>query len=280
MDFKYSPYAVFKKSKTPFGLYARATWMGESTVNLNASIERLVNAICKDQRDNGSWSDSVIKTTENLHILSLLAPEKLDVGAKAVDWLLEKEHAPMVHISGDGSPYSGLFFKLSHDDVRQIYGRNDLLFNKGCSGFFKTGAALHFAGIFGQEKDARVSAAFRSLDRALDIRHGRWCSVPCSNNILRAYVSHPKKRHSAQTKTALGSLEKFQTKQGTWKGTPFFYHTFNTVAHSDLASGRRQVKCAMTRILRSQNRDGTWGRANSEFSTFMVLDGLHQQGIL
>jgi len=280
MELKFSPYSVFKNSKTPHGLYARTQWMGESTARVKGTVERLVSSICQGQLDNGSWDNSVIKTAENLHTLSLLAPRRLSVGRKAVDWLLEKDYPPMVHISGDRSPYTGLFFKLSREDVKQVYGRKDLLFNRGCSGFVKTGAALYFSGIFGREEEKRVANAFRSLDKVLEIRCGRWCSPACSNNILRAYTSHPKKRNSAQTRKALRHMEEIQTEGGTWKGTPFFYHTFSTVAQSDLASARRQIKRAMARVLRSQNRDGTWGRTNKEFNTFMVLNGLDQQGIL
>jgi hypothetical protein len=279
MDFKYSPYTIFSKSKTSYGLYARAQWMSESTAKLKGAVERLVDSIRRSQRKNGSWEDSVVKTTENLHTLSLLAPRRLDYGSKAVDWLLEKEHAPIVHISGDGSPYSGLFFKVGREDTKEIYGRNDLLFNKGCSGFFKTGAALYFSGFHGREKDQRVASAFKSLDKVLNVRRGRWCSLACSNNILRGYVNHPKKRNSSQIKKAIRYLEGIQTKGGDWKGTPYFYRTFNTVARSNLPSARRQIERAIPRILRSQNRDGSWGKSHREFKTFLVLDGLHQQGI-
>jgi hypothetical protein len=279
MDFKYSPYTVFNKSRTPYGLYARAHWMGESSVKLKGAVERLVASICRSQRKNGSWGDSVVKTTENLHILSLLAPHRVDFGSKAVDWLLEKEHPSIVHVSGDGSPYSGLFFKVGREDTKGIYGRNDILFNKGCSGFFKTGAALYFSGFYGREKDQRVANAFKSLDKVLNVRRGKWCSLSCSNNILRGYVSHPKKRDSSQIRKALRYLEGIQTKGGGWKETPYFYRTFNSIASSSLPAARRQVERAMPRILRSQNRDGTWGKSHKEFKTFLVLDGLHQQNI-
>lgn len=279
MNLKYSPYAIFKGSKTPYGLYARVNWMGESTANLKGAVERLVAAICREQVANGSWDDSVVRTAENLRILSLLAPDRLDVGAKAVDWLLEKEHPPMVYLSGDGSPYTGLFFRMGHQDTKQIYSRDDLLFNRGCSGFVKTGAALYFSGFFGKEKDKRVASAFKSLDKVLETRGGRWCSLACSNNILRAYVSHPRKHSSSQTRKALRYLEKVQTEGGNWKRNPYFYRVFNIVAGSNLATARKQVQRAMPRILRSQNRDGGWGRTNREFKTFMVLDGLHQQGL-
>lgn len=280
MVLKYSPYAVFRGSRTPYGLYARTNWMGESTAKLKGAVERLADSISGDQRENGSWADSVVKTTENLHVLSLIAPDRVDVGAKGVDWLLEKEHPPIVLISKDGSPYTGLFFEMGPGDTKAIYGRDDLLFNRGCSGFFKTGSALYFSGIFGKEKERRVANAFRSLDKVLEVRGGRWCSLACSNNILRGYVSHPKKQSSAQTRRALSYLEKLQTKAGGWKRIPYFYHSFNTIARSKLPSARRQIERAVPRILRSQNRDGSWGRKHREFRTFMVMDGLHHQGIV
>lgn len=280
MKLKYLPYGIFKESRTPCGLYARRNWMGESTAKLKGVIERVVESICRDQLDNGSWGDSVVNTSENLHILSLLAPERDDVGAKGVDWLLEKEHPPMVLTSGDGSPYTGLFFKMGPGDTKAIYGRDDLFFNRGCSGFVKTGAALYLSGIFGRGEDKRVGSAFKSLDRVLEVRGGRWCSLVCSNNILRGYVTHPRRRDSSQTRKALAYLEKVQAKTGGWERIPYFYHSFNTIASSKLPSARRQIERAMPRILRSQNRDGSWGKRHQEFKTFMVLDGLCRQGIL
>ncbi len=279
MKLKYSPYSVFKRSTTPYGLYARTRWMGETSGELNRRIERLLELLSKRQSDTGSWNDSVVDTVENLYALSLLSPRRSTAAVNAVDWLLEKEHPSTVHISGDGSPYSGLFFRVKRGDTAGIYNRRDLPFNRGCSGFFKSGAALYFSGIFGKQNDPRAEAAFRSLDRVLDTRGGVWCSLPCSNNILRAYVSHPAKRDSRGTRKALKYLEHVQTETGGWKGTPFFYQTFNTVAQSGLPSARRQIERAMNRVSRSQNRDGTWGKTNKEFNTFLVLDGLHRRGI-
>jgi len=280
MELKYSPYTIFKKSKNPYALYARTKWMGESSSLLKSKIQRLTDTLLRSQSRNGSWSDSVVRTVENLYTLSLLSPGNRSVGQKAVDWLLEKDHPPIIYVSGDGSPYSGLFFKVQHDDVKSIYDRRDLPFTRGCSGFFKTGAALYFSGIFGRSDDKRVAAAFKSLDKVLVIRKGKWCNIPCSNNILRGYLSHPCKRDSAQSRKALKVLEEVQTETGGWRGTPFFYQTFNTVAQSNLPGARRQMRRAMDRVARSQNRDGTWGRSNVEFNTFMILDALHRQGVI
>lgn len=280
MELKYEPYAVFKRRSSPYALYARTHWMDEPASKLKDAVKRRVDFLAKSQTKNGSWNHSVVKTVENLYVLSLLAPRGSSIGGRAVDWLLEKDEPPTVRISGDGSPYTGLPFRVGHEDVKQIYTRRDLPFHQGCSGFFKTGAALYFSGIFRRADDERVAIAFRSLDKALQIRGGKWCNVACSGNILRGYVDHPKKRDSVQTKKALKYLEQVQTKSGGWKGTPFFYQTFNTIARSGLPSARRQAKQAMKRVVRSQNPDGTWGRSNTEFNTFMVLDGLHRQGVL
>jgi hypothetical protein len=280
MELRYEPYAVFKRRSNPYALYARTHWMGEPVSRVKDATKRRVDSITKSQKKDGSWKGSVVKTVENLYVLSLLAPQRSDVGVRGVDWLLEKGEPPTVRISGDGSPYTGLPFKVGHEDVRQIYTRRDLPFHQGCSGFFKAGAALYFSGIFSKTDDERVAIAFKSLDKTLRIRGGKWCNVACSGNILRGYVAHPRKGNSSQTKRALRYMEQVQTKAGGWKGTPFFYQAFNTIAQSDLPSARRQVARAMNRIVRTQNPDGTWGRSNTEFNTFMVLDGLHRHGVL
>ena len=181
--------------------------------------------------------------------------------------------------SGDGAKYDGLFFRVNRKDVSLIYRHNDLLFNRGCTGFVKTAAALYFDGIFTKQKDERVLQAFKTLDNVIKKRHNKWCSMPCSNNILRAYISHPLKRQSKQTQDALKTLAKLQTRNGSWRGIPYFFHTFNIVAQSKLKIAKQQIQKALPRIVHYQNRDGSFGKGNKEFYTFLVLDGLKRQRI-
>ncbi len=276
---RYDPYQIFQKSKSPFAIYARRKWLGEESESSRMEADQIVTKLIEVQSNNGSWFDSVVETIENLHLISLLAPKFNGRTKRAVDWLLEKEYEPMHCTSGDGAKYDGLFFRLNRKDTQQIYHRNDLLFNRGCTGFIKTAAALYFAGIFTKQKDERVMQAFKTLDNVLKKRRGKWCSIACSNNILRSYVSHPLKRQSKQTQDALKTLSKLQTRNGGWRGTPFFYHTFNIVAQSKLKIAKAQVAKALPHIVRSQNRDGSFGKGNKEFNTFLVLDGLKRQRI-
>lgn len=276
---RYDPYQIFRFGSSPYAIYARRKWLGEESESSRIQADQIVNQLIEKQHPNGSWNDSVVETIQNLHLIALLAPKFNGRTKKAVDWLLEKDCEPMRFTSKDGAKYDGLFFRINRKDINQIYHRNDLLFNPGCSGFVKTAAALYFAGIFTKQKDERVLQAFKTLDNVLRRRHGKWCSLPCSNNILRAYVSHPLKRQSKETQKALATLAKLQTRNGGWRGIKYFYHTFNIVAQSKLKIARQQVAKALPRIIRLQNRDGSFGKENKEFYTFLVLDGLKKQRI-
>jgi len=276
---RYDPYQIFRFGTSPYALYARRKWLGEESESSRIQADQLVNKLIEAQSPNGSWNDSLVETIQNLHLIALLAPKFNGRVKKAVDWLLEKDYEPMRHTAKDGAKYDGLFFRINRKDVNQIYRRKDLLFHPGCAGFIKTAAALFFAGIFTKQKDERVLQAFKTLDNVLKRRQGKWCSMPCSNNILRAYVSHPLKRQSKETKKALTTLAKLQTRSGSWRGIKYFYHTFNIVAQSKLKIARQQVAKALPRLIQLQNRDGSFGREHKEFYTFLVLDGLKKQRI-
>ncbi len=276
---RYDPYQIFRSRTSPFAIYARRKWLGEESESSRMIADQIVTKLIEAQNPNGSWNDSVVETIQNLHLISLLAPKFNGRTKKAVDWLLEKDYEPMRSTAGNGVKYDGLFFRINRKDICQIYRRKDLLFHRGCIGFVKSAAALYFAGIFTKQKDERVIQAFKTLDNVIKKRHGKWCSFPCSNNILRAYVSHPLKRQSKQTLTALRTLAKLQTRSGGWRGIHFFYHTFNIVAQSKLKIARSQIAKALPRIVRLQNRDGSFGKEHKEFYTFLVLDGLKKQRI-
>lgn len=275
----YDPYQIFRKGSSPYAIYARRKWLGEESESSRMDADQIVSKIIEVQSPNGSWNDSVVETIQNLHLISLLAPKFNGRTKKAVDWLLEKDFESLHCTSGDGAKYDGLFFRVNRKDTKQIYQRKDLLFNPGCSGFVKTAAALYFAGIFTKQKDERVIQAFKTLDNVIKKRRGKWCSLACSNNILRAYVAHPLKRASKQTQDAVKVLAKLQTRNGNWQGIPFFYHTFNILAQSKLRIARQQVAKALPHIIQSQNRDGSFGKDNKEFFTFLILDGLKRQRI-
>ncbi|MFB0510138.1 MAG: hypothetical protein ACETVX_06545 [bacterium] len=279
LPLRYDPYQIFKNSSTPYAIYARRKWLGEETESSRVEGDLIVTKLIEAQSPNGSWNNSVVDTIQNLHLIALLAPKFNGRTKKAVDWLLEKEHEIMRCRSGDGARYDGLFFRMNREDTHQIYHRKDLFFNRGCAGFVKTAAALYFAGIFTKQKDERVLQAFKTLDNVIKRRNGKWCSLSCSNNILRAYISHPLKRASSQTQQALKTLAKLQSRNGGWRGIPFFYHTLNIIALSKLKVAREQIAKSLPRIIRSQNRDGSFGKDNKEFYTFLVLDGLKRQRI-
>lgn len=277
---RYNPFRLFRNSASPYALYVRRKILkSENGSDLLAS-NKILKRILKGQSRDGSWSNSVVETVRNLFEIELLEASSVEAGSRAVEWLMQNPLTKDNARTKSANIYQGLFFWIPRPEEHAIPDRRDLLFNKGCSGFFKTGATLYFSGVFGLKKDPRIKRAFRTLDNVLELRSGRWCSLYCSNNILRAYVSHPLRKGHASTKTAVKYLEKSQKPDGSWPDSTYFYYTFHILAQSRLQSARKQIKKALPRVYRSQNRDGTWGKKEKEFTTFLVVDSLYKQGLI
>jgi len=277
---RYNPFLVFRNSASPYALYVRRKILESEDGSNRTASKRILQRILKGQSRDGSWKGSVIETVKSLFDIQLLEGDSVEPGARAVEWLMQNPLTRDNTKTKSANIYQGLFFWIPRPEEHALPDRRDLLFNRGCSGFFKTGATLHFSGVFGLEKDSRIKRAFRTLDNVLKQRGGKWCSLYCSNNILRAYVSHPLRRGHASTRTAVKYLEKSQKPDGSWPDSSYFYYTFHILAQSRLQSARKQIKKALPRIYRSQNRDGTWGRKEKEFSTFLVVDSLYKQGLI
>lgn len=277
---RYDPFAPFVNDLSPLGIYVRRDILGQRTPELALARNQHLSRLKSEQMSNGSWKDRVVPTIENLFHLILLGDAGSTVGEQAVDWLFNdhiesggKKHAA-AHLPG------GILHVLSRSDGQAIRQRRNLITNRGCAVLVKTGAALYFSAFFNLEGDPRVIDAFRALDQLYSQRRRKWCSYPCSNNVLRAYVSHPLKKSSRTTKSALSRLEHIQTRTGIWKGIPDFHHTVHIVATSTLPSAGRQFERAYQHLHKTQNQDGTWGRRDQLFKTFLVLDALVHQGYL
>jgi hypothetical protein len=274
----HDPFVPFLESTTPMGIYVRTAVLGERTPELLETRREQIVRLKSAQLPNGSWRNRVVLTIQNLFALMLLGETEGTCGKRAVDWLLEDE------VEGSRRRYanadSGFLSALHPADVKAIRARRDLIMNRGCAAAVKTGAALYFSAFFDLEGDPRVIQVFRAMDELFRKQRKKWCSFPCSNNILRAYVAHPLKKSSRTTKSALSRLGQLQTKSGNWKGVPDFYHAVNIVASSSLPSAVRQFERAHAYLHKTQNQDGTWGRKDREFKTFLALDAMIRQGYL
>jgi hypothetical protein len=206
----------------------------------------------------------------------------LDAGAdgvtqRAVEWLMEKGQAVREGICG--GVYDGLFFRVGREDRAALRRPSGTVFTPGCSGFVMSGAALFFATVFGQGDAGRREAAYRRLEAVGRMRHGRWCSSSCGNNILQAFATDPVRRECGAMKLAVKALGEVQDGSGAWgRGTPFF-PTLWALARVGTKGAREQVRRAVACAAAKQRGDGSFGGTWRAERTWMLLDAMECAGI-
>jgi hypothetical protein len=109
---------------------------------------------------------------------------------------------------------------------------------------------------------------------------GRWCGWSCSNNVLRAFVVHPRYSRSTQTTKAVQALGRIQDASGKWPYDIPFFLTVNALVHLDSRAAHKQLETAFKRLRRIPNADGTWGRSHREWKTFLAIHALKNKGKL
>jgi hypothetical protein len=263
MKLRYDPFQVFRAGKSPAALYARQKWLGEAdTLDWKRDFEQTVSNLLAGQEDAGSWGHSLLQTIQHLFGLHLTIRDATAPVQKGLDWLMDRissarNNRPIPHEELDAGALSSLPFSK---------GRTDLL---AC------GATLFLCTIFGREKDPKVLSAYERLLNNVRLREeGRWCGWSCSNNILRAFVVHPRYSRIPEIKKAVDALATVQDASGRWRGQIPFYQTINALAHLDSKDVLPQLTLAFKRLGQIQNRDGTWGRTDREWNTFLTLHAL------
>lgn len=251
------------------GLYARQKWLGEEKdsrwkIGFDATVKRLLAG----QSDNGSWNHSVMPTIQRLFGLHLTVRHPNESLHKALDWLMDLSFKELSRSRKDFPE------PITSQDLE------NLPFTPGCSGYFMAGVALFLATIFGREKDSKVLDAYEWLSQKGIEKKGRWCGWSCNNNVLRAFVVHPRYSKNRATELAAHALARAQDHSGKWpRGVPF-YQTVNALAHLDFPAADRQVRKAFRHLHQTQNHDGTWGRSQREWNTFLVVHAMRRKGAL
>ena len=265
MSLRFDPYQIFKSSKTPAGLYARQKWLDEEpTLSWQADYEQAVRKLWREQLSNGSWAHSKVETVRRLFGLHLTVRYETEQIIRAMEWLIDK-----------GCQAFKKYRKTIRFSQEPLHG---LPFTPGSSGYLITGATLFLATIFGYGEEDRILEAYDQLSDEISRKGGRWCGWSCSNNILRAFVVHPIYSRSRATAMAVEYLDRTQSPTGSWpRGVPF-YQTVNALAHLDSDSAESQVESAFQRLIETQKSDGTWGRAQKEWNTFLVVHALKNKG--
>ena len=269
MQVRFDPFQCFKGSRTPAGLYARQKWLGEAeTPEWKNDFQVQVGALLKDQQAYGSWDNSPIRTIQRLFALHLTVRDRTEHITRALDWLINVvcKNIEKQQINMPGQVTS-----------RSLQG---LPFTPGSVEHLITGATLFLSTIFSYENDSRVTGVYEKLcDEGLK-KGDRWCGWSCSNNILRALVVNPRYALSNATAIIVKALGRAQNPSGAWpKGVPF-YQTVNALAHLDSRDVDSQLNLAFERLQKTQHRDGTWGKTQKEWNTFLVIHALKNKGHL
>ena len=267
MRLRYEPYAVFRASKTPAGLYARQKWLEEAESDAwQADFRKTVTLLGSGQLPDGSWKQSELETITRLFGLHLTTREP-DAGiAAGLDWLLGRLARPaesrIVHPTADDTKFRGLPF-VPGDPVALLWG-----------------AALFLATIFGRSNDPDIAGLYREMGVRFFSGPAAWSDPLGANNLFRALVVHPEFSRTDTARAAARQLADLQTAAGDWKPPLPFYQTLNALAHLDFPEADRQLARAFDLLAAWQNKDGSWGRFDPEWNTFLAVHALRNKGRL
>jgi len=258
---KYDPLQVFAGSKSPEGLYARQKWMHEeSTESWVSDFNETVWALRAGQLENGSWKNCETNTIQRLFGLHLTVRESDDSMGRALDWLLSLDEA----LQGN----------MANEIDETLF--HSLPFSNSCREHFVICAGLFLANCFGQGETREVTRLYDTVAREIEAKDGRLCNIGCTNNALRAFVVHKQYSKSRAAVLMVDYLGRCQLASGRWRGKTPFYMTFNALAHLDSANASRQCVKAVESVVRAQNKDGSWGRTQKEWNTFLVVHALNR----
>ncbi|NTV00637.1 MAG: hypothetical protein HGA55_05900 [Methanoregulaceae archaeon] len=278
LKLKYDPLQVFTGSKAPAGLYARQKWRHEEDAESWAGdFRETVRSLRADQFANGSWGDSEVITMRRLFGLHLTVRDPDDSTNRALDWLLGKAAPSPSPAVPHGNP------DTMHGDITNEIDEellSGLPFSWGCFGHFVICAGLFLANCFGRGEEEQVTRLYDDVAREIEANNGVWCRIGCTNNALRAFVTHERYAGSRATAMMVDYLGRRQLSSGRWKGRTPFYMTFNALAHLDSAKARGQCMAAAESVVRAQNKDGSWGRRQKEWDTFLVVHALNRLKLL
>ena len=264
----YDPLSVFRESKTPVGLYARKRWLGESSRAWKTEFQETVQFLTAGQNRDGSWNHSVLETVRRLFGLHLTVRDSDDAVNRALDWLTERLRTLR------GKRYASIGEPLRNSNLR------GLPFTTGCGLSFLAGATLFLSSIFGRERNPFTLSIYGWLDALGKERGGRWCGRSCSNNIFRAFVVHPVYAKKASVSLAVRDLGTVQKQTGRWPRPVPFYQTVNALAHLQSKEGDIQLNRAFKWLHKIQNSNGTWGRTDPEWNTFLVVHAMKNKNLL
>jgi len=265
-----NPLNYVEDLESPIGVYLRKEIFKKQTKTDKTLKKELHEEIVADQLADGSWNQLFAYTANNLWNLALLGHNAENESVKkGLEWLLSIQKSRY-------RGYPGFFLSSNKRDARvmrsMFYGE----FGPGCTIFYQTTYAVHLFHMFGFDDNRQVQRAVKSY---LQFWTPNWCGAWCTINVLRMLIEHPLSTESQHVRGGLRYLAKRQTKNGTWKGFPF-YHTFHALSRAPHVLAKKQFEKAFPLVVRRQNEDGSWGRKEQENETFLVLDALKNFGAI
>ncbi len=266
MELAYDPLTVFRKSRTPWGLYARQRWLGQGDDPVfQTDFNRTAGELLADRTSDGLWAHSALTTIHRLFGLHLTRRDPDPAIDRALDRLLEV--AREIFIEN----------RTTHVDDLDPVALKGLPFTQSRSDVFITSAALFLGTVFGRTEGGTVLHLYDQLT-AECLQNDFYDHDPSSfTNIFRALVVHPEFASSPLVASATAYLAEQQADSGRWEDPFPFFLTFNALAHLDSGTAADQIEKAIVPLLSSQNADGSWGRPSSEWETFLAVHGLKRK---
>ena len=269
MKLRHDPFQIFHGSKTPAGLYARQKWLDEAdTPTWQTDFKESVKALFTGQMPDGSWQHSTMATSHALFGLHLTVRSTTSRIDDALNWLFNKMQGKAEGIDRRSkaeaacADLTGLPFVL---------GRPNMLL---------TGATLFLCSIFKRESDPAVLAVYQRLNKDGLVKANLASDIASLHNIFRALVVHPVYAHESLTAEAVDIYAGLQNDDGEWGNRLPFYQTVNALAHLSLPIAEAQLERAFSRLRETQHKEGTWGRLDPEWNTFLCIHTLKNKGIL
>ena len=262
------PYAIFRSSRTPPGLYARQKWLQEGSSPLwKSDFDATVSGLFRGHSDDGLWSGSPIETIHRLFGLHLTVRTSNPTIDKSLDALLT--------IASDTEWAKGTTATAVPEE--RLRG---LPFAPADRQSVILPAALFLAAIFGRAPDPTVLGQYDRIAAELAAIPLVQPNPAALHNILRAFVVHPDYATHAATGLLVAWLADRQTPQGDWgPGIPF-YQALNALAHLNTAAAGRQCERAFDRLVKRQDSDGAWGETDRQWSTFLTVHALRNEGLI
>jgi hypothetical protein len=260
------PYAVFRFSSTPAGLYARQKWLGESsTPEWQDDYTTAVDNLVRGQSADGLWPGAAIETIQRLFGLHLTVRHPDPCIDKGLDALLGIASAAMSATPPDVEP------------PERLHG---LPFTTGPRAAILVPATLFLCAIFGRAEAQSVVRLYDQAIQVVDFASDNREDAAWRHNLLRALVVHPRYANHPVSQRIVAWLADRQTRQGDWGVDIPFYQALNALAHLHTPAADRQTMRAIDHLSATQHADGSWGASQRLWCTFLAVHALRNKGIV